>query len=100
MSLRESLLTVNGLGPETVDSILLYAGEKPVFVVDAYTKRIFSRHNLIPEEAVYDEIQRLFMNNLEHDVKIFNEYHALLVNVGKHFCKSKPRCDQCPLSGV
>ena len=100
LSLRESLLTVNGLGPETVDSILLYAGEKPVFVVDAYTKRIFSRHKLIPEEAVYHEIQELFMNNLDHDVKLFNEYHALLVYVGKHFCKSKPRCDQCPMNGV
>ena len=100
LSLRESLLTVNGLGPETVDSILLYAGEKPVFVVDAYTKRIFSRHKLIPEEAVYHEIQELFMNNLDHDVKLFNEYHALLVYVGKHFCKSNPRCDQCPMNGI
>jgi endonuclease-3 related protein len=100
LSLRERLLKVNGLGPETVDSILLYAGSKPVFVVDAYTKRIFSRHKLIPEEAAYDDIQGLFMNNLDHDVKMFNEYHALLVYVGKHFCKSKPRCDQCPMNGI
>ena len=100
LSLRERLLKVNGLGPETADSILLYAGGKPVFVVDAYTKRIFSRHKLVPEEAVYDQIQKLFMNNLDHDVKMFNEYHALLVYVGKHFCKSKPRCDQCPMNGI
>ena len=100
LSLRERLLKVSGLGPETVDSILLYAGEKPVFVVDAYTKRIFSRHKLVPEEAVYDQIQELFMNNLDHDVKMFNEYHALLVCVGKYFCKSKPRCDQCPMKGI
>ena len=98
--MREALLKVNGMGPETVDSILLYAGEKPVFVVDAYTKRIFTRHKLVPEEARYDEIQGLFMHNLEHDVPLFNEYHALLVNVGKYFCKSKPRCDQCPMNGV
>lgn len=100
LPLREKLLKVNGLGPETVDSILLYAGGKPIFVVDAYTRRIFSRHKLIPEEAGYHEIQRLFMNNLDHDVKLFNEYHALLVYVGKHYCKSEPRCDQCPMNGV
>jgi endonuclease-3 related protein len=100
LSLRERLLRVNGLGPETVDSILLYAGEKPVFVVDAYTRRIFSRHKLVQEAAAYNEIQGLFMNNLDHDVQMFNEYHALLVYVGKHFCKSKPRCDQCPMSEV
>ena len=100
LSLREELLTVNGMGPETVDSILLYAGRKPVFVVDAYTKRIFTRHKLVPEDARYGEVQGLFMDNLEHDVPLFNEYHALLVNVGKNFCKSKPRCEQCPLNGV
>jgi endonuclease-3 related protein len=100
LPLREKLLTVNGLGPETVDSILLYAGGKPVFVVDAYTKRIFSRHKLIPYPTDYDEIQGLFMDNLDHDAQLFNEYHALLVYVGKHFCKSKPRCDQCPMDGV
>ena len=100
LSLREELLTVNGMGPETVDSILLYAGGKPVFVVDAYTKRIFTRHKLVPEDARYGEVQGLFMDNLEHDVPMFNEYHALLVNVGKNFCKSKPRCEQCPLNGV
>ena len=100
LSLREELLTVNGMGPETVDSILLYAGRKPVFVVDAYTKRIFTRHKLVPEDARYGEVQGLFMDNLEHDVPMFNEYHALLVNVGKNYCKSKPRCEQCPLNGV
>ena len=100
LSLREKLMAVNGMGPETVDSILLYAGGKPVFVIDAYTKRIFSRHKLIPEGARYEEVQDLFMNNLEHDTTMFNEYHALLVYVGKHFCKSHPRCSQCPMEGI
>jgi endonuclease-3 related protein len=100
LPLREKLLTVNGLGPETVDSILLYAGGKPVFVVDAYTKRIFSRHKLIPDHTDYDEVQGLFMDNLDGDAQLFNEYHALLVYVGKHFCKSRPRCDHCPMNGL
>ena len=100
LPLREKLLAVNGMGPETVDSILLYAGERPVFVVDAYTKRIFARHKLISEEARYGEIQALFMNNLEHDTAMFNEFHALLVYVGKHFCKTNPCCSQCPMDGI
>ena len=99
-ALRDELLSVNGIGPETADSILLYAGNKPTFVVDAYTKRIFVRHKLISEEARYGELQALFMNNLEQDTTMFNEYHALLVYVGKHFCKSNPRCSQCPMDGL
>ncbi len=95
--LREKLLSVKGIGKETADSILLYALEKPIFVVDAYTYRVLSRHNIIPEDANYDEIQELFMNNLEHDVQLFNEYHALFVKVGKDYCKRKPLCDTCPL---
>jgi len=96
--LRRELLQVNGIGPETADSILLYAGNHPVFVVDAYTKRILSRHRIISQDADYHEVQGLFMKNLPHDVEIFNEYHALLVMVGKDFCKNKkPRCSKCPL---
>lgn len=99
--LRGQLLSVNGIGPETADSILLYALGKPVFVVDAYTKRILSRHYLVPEETTYDEMQQFFMDNLPHEVKLFNEYHALLVKCGKDFCRPKnPRCKECPLNGL
>ena len=97
-ALREDLLKVNGIGPETVDSILLYALNKPVFVVDAYTKRILLRHGLIKKDAAYDETQNLFTRFLKKDVKLFNEYHALLVRIGKDFClKNKPKCQLCPL---
>jgi len=99
--LREHLLSVKGIGPETADSMVLYAAEQPVFVVDAYTHRILCRHDVIPEEYGYFEIQELFMDNLEEDTRLFNEFHALLVQVGKHFCKkSTPKCAHCPLSGV
>ncbi len=96
--LRQKLLFVNGIGPETADSMLLYALNKPVFVVDAYTKRILSRHGFIKEGATYEEIQNLFMQNLAKDVKLFNEYHALLVRLGKEFClKNNPKCQGCPV---
>lgn len=96
--LRRQLLSVRGIGPETADSILLYALEKPIFVVDAYTKRILSRHKLVKEDAAYDEVQKLFSHNLKKGVKLFNEYHALLVKLGKDFChKTKPKCALCPL---
>ncbi|MDI6759104.1 MAG: endonuclease III domain-containing protein [Candidatus Omnitrophota bacterium] len=96
--LRKSLLSVKGIGPETADSILLYALNRPVFVVDAYTKRIFSKHGLIKENAAYDEVQSLFMLNLKKNVKMFNEYHALLVKLGKEYClKRKAKCEICPL---
>jgi endonuclease-3 related protein len=99
-TLREVLLLVRGIGPETADSILLYALEKPVFVVDAYTKRILSRHAICCEEDGYAELQALFMEHLADDVPLFNEYHALLVEVGKQFCRPKePRCAECPLNG-
>lgn len=99
--LRELLLSVKGIGPETADCILLYAAEKPAFVVDAYTHRILSRHNLIGEEYGYGEIRDLFMDNLKVDVPLYNEYHALLVRAGKEFCrKSRPDCDACPLKNV
>ncbi|MFH1406788.1 MAG: endonuclease III domain-containing protein [Candidatus Omnitrophota bacterium] len=97
--LREQLLLVKGVGPETADSILLYAAKKPVFVVDAYTKRILSRHKLIKQDAAYNDMQRLFMENLPANVRIYNEYHALLVRLGKELCRrTKPRCNKCPLS--
>lgn len=97
-TLRQELMSVNGIGPETADSILLYALDRPVFVVDAYTKRILLRHRLIEKDAAYDRIQNFFMKNLKNDVRLFNEYHALLVKLGKEFClKSNPRCELCPL---
>lgn len=95
--LRGELLDIHGIGPETADSILLYALDRPVFVVDAYTRRVLTRHRLIDEEADYGEIQRLFTTCLPEDVSLFNEYHALLVRVGKEFCRTIPRCDSCPL---
>jgi endonuclease-3 related protein len=98
--LRERLLGVRGIGPETADSILLYGVKKPAFVVDAYTKRILSRHDIIPEKASYEEIQKLFMDHLPHDEKLFNEYHALLVHLGKTLCKKIPKCDLCPIKGI
>lgn len=96
-TLREKLLAVKGIGPETADSILLYAVQKPIFVVDAYTKRIFLRHELVSEEADYHEIQRYFMDHLPEDGALYNEFHALIVNIGKNWCKSKkPDCPHCP----
>ena len=99
-SLREKLLKVPGIGEETADSILLYAGSKPIFVIDAYTMRVVKRHRLVEETAHYGEVQRLFMKNLPRNTEIYNEYHALLVRLGKEFCgKRKPLCQQCPLRG-
>jgi endonuclease-3 related protein len=96
-SLREELLSISGIGRETADAILLYAGELPVFVVDAYTARILYRHGLIDESADYEEIRDLFESNLPEEVPMFNEYHALLVEVGKNHCKPKAKCEGCPL---
>jgi len=96
-SLREELLSINGIGRETADSILLYACGLPTFVVDAYTARILTRHRLIDETADYDEIKELFESSLPDNVQLFNEYHALLVHVGKEHCRPKPRCSGCPL---
>ena len=98
---REELFSIKGLGKETVDSILLYAGNFPIFVVDAYTYRILHRHSLVPEEATYEEIQALFMENLPQDHQLFNEFHALLVACGKNLCKKKePLCETCPLKTI
>jgi endonuclease-3 related protein len=99
-SLRKRLLTVHGIGPETADSILLYALDKPVFVIDAYTKRVMSRHGLVAESASYHELQEIFHKHLPLDVQLFNEYHALFVMVGKYYCKPKPKCTGCPLEEI
>ncbi len=96
-ALRDVLLGVNGIGPETADSILLYAANRPQFVIDAYTKRVLVRHGWISPSATYDDMARLFMDLLPGNVDIFNEYHALFVRLGKYHCKPKPRCDVCPL---
>lgn len=100
-TLGEELLGISGVGRETADSIILYAAQKPSFVIDAYTYRIFARHRLIPEESIYEEIKEFFEENLPEDTKLFNEYHALLVRLGKEYCKkTNPRCDECPLRGI
>jgi len=97
-SLRDELLSIKGIGPETADSILLYALNRPVFVVDAYTRRFLFRHKLIDDDADYDEIQRLFEENLPRNTRLYNEYHALIVKLGKEYCKkNEPLCDICPL---
>jgi len=99
--LRSELLGIKGIGPETADSILLYAGGKPVFVVDAYTKRVFSRHGFAAQEAEYEGWQQLFQDNLPKDVKLYNEFHALIVELGKEFCSSKnPMCTKCPIRRI
>jgi len=96
--LRKKLLLVHGIGEETADSILLYAGGKPVFVVDAYTRRIMQRHLIISDKASYEDIQALFMDGLPRSAPLYNQYHALLVNTGKQFCKKQnPKCEICPL---
>ena len=95
--LRDMLLGVSGIGPETSDSILLYALNRPIFVVDAYTRRIFCRHKILDVEAAYDDIQCLFEKNLPNSVEIYNEYHALIVELAKKHCKTRPNCSNCPL---
>ena len=98
--LRDELLAVWGIGEETADSILLYAAEKPVFVIDAYTRRIMGRIGIQPEKDTYSDWQSLFMKNLPADVTFFNEYHALLVHLGKETCRPRPLCHGCPLSDI
>ena len=95
--LRNNLLKVNGVGEETADSILLYAFGRHTFVVDAYTKKFLQRHKLIRSSLSYNQIKSLFEDCLPHDTELFKEYHALLVMLGKHYCKSKPVCEKCPL---
>lgn len=98
---RDALLDVSGIGPETADSIVLYALEKPSFVVDAYTRRIFSHHALVPEDISYEDLRAFFMDALPVDVQLFNEFHALVVRVGKTWCAStKKKCALCPLENM
>ncbi|HXN53656.1 MAG TPA: hypothetical protein VN943_17120 [Candidatus Acidoferrum sp.] len=97
-ALREKLLSVHGIGPETADSILLYAGKHPVFVVDAYTRRLLERHQLATPTQTYEEIRQLFERSLAGDVPLYNEFHALIVRTGKEYCRTRnPRCNECPL---
>lgn len=95
--LRPELLGVHGIGPETADDILLYACHKPVFVVDAYTRRILVRHGLVPRTIAYEPLRHHFESNLPADVELFKDYHAQIVYTGKHYCRTKPNCMECPL---
>jgi endonuclease-3 related protein len=95
---REALLSIRGIGPETADSILLYAYHVPVFVIDAFTRRIFSRVGLALENMSYDEVQHLFMQSLPRDERLFNEYHALIVRHAKEVCRKMPQCTACVLA--
>jgi len=93
--LRDELLSVWGVGPETADSIVLYAAHKPSFVIDAYTKRIYGRLGMLSEDASYDEAKRFFEDCLPKDVLLYQEYHALIVELGKRYCRTKPVCGEC-----
>ncbi len=98
-ALREEILAIKGIGPETADSILLYALDCPVFVVDAYTKRIFSRHGFFPETSDYHAVQRFFMERLPADARLYNEFHALIVRLAKDRClKRAGLCELCLLT--
>lgn len=94
---RQQLLGVNGVGPETADSILLYAAGMPTFVVDAYTRRVLLRHGWIEPPAKYEAMKQLFEQQLPEDAQLYNEFHALVVRVGHHYCSRTPKCDECPL---
>ncbi len=99
-SLRNELLSIKGIGPETADSIILYAAKKPIFVIDSYSKRIMSRVGLVEEHVKYQELQDVFHNSLERDAKVFNEYHALFVEHAKNYCRKKPLCHKCPIKSM
>jgi len=100
VTLRQELLNINGIGPETADSILLYALNKKSFVVDAYTKRIFERIGIVKAGLSYDEVQKIFVINFKKDIQDYNEYHALIVTLGKNICKKKPLCHNCCLKNI
>ncbi len=109
IELRNELLSIRGIGRETADSIILYSANKPIFVIDAYTRRIFSRNKITPGSKIivaekrkyeYDDWRLMFESSLEKENKLFNEYHALIVQTGKNFCKTRPLCNQCPLIKV
>ncbi|HOM02194.1 MAG TPA: endonuclease III domain-containing protein [Acetivibrio sp.] len=99
--LRDELLSLYGIGEETADSIILYAAEKPIFVVDAYTRRVFGRLGYFKEDITYGQMQKFFMDNLEHDTKLFNDFHAQIVGVGNKHCNGKKTdCKTCPLESI
>ena len=100
LAVRASLLAVNGIGRETADSIALYAAGLPLFVIDAYTRRVFSRLGLVEGGEPYDTLQRRFMDALPRDAALFNDYHAQVVNHAKDVCRKRPLCDRCPLSSM
>ncbi len=95
--LREKLLSIKGIGPETADSILLYAGDHPIFVIDLYTYRIATRHGWVPESIDYHGLQDFFMTKLPKDTGLYNDFHAQLVAVGNGYCRKTPKCEACPL---
>ena len=95
--LRAQLLAVHGIGPETADDILLYACDKPVFVVDTYTRRVFARHGFVEPSVTYETLQEFLTSYLPEDLHLYKDYHAQIVNVGKEYCKPTPRCADCPL---
>jgi len=95
--LKEELVAIRGIGPETADSILLYALDRPVFVVDAYTKRVMARHQIVAQDSSYFELQSLFEDNLPEDLELYKDYHAQFVRLGKIYCRRKPRCEGCPV---
>jgi endonuclease-3 related protein len=97
LSMREALLGVNGVGPETADDILLYAFERPVFVIDAYTRRIFTRLGMADGSENYEQLRLGFEDALGPDTALFNQYHGLIVRHAKEACGSKPRCSNCCL---
>jgi endonuclease-3 related protein len=99
-AIRKKLLSVHGIGPETADSIILYALEKPVFVIDAYTKRVLARHTILDYNEPYETYQELFHSSLKKNVRLFNEYHALFVRLAKEYCRTQPHCGNCPLEGI
>ncbi|HIE34134.1 MAG TPA: endonuclease III domain-containing protein [Candidatus Altiarchaeales archaeon] len=98
--LRRELLSVWGIGQETADSIILYAANKPTFVIDAYTKRIMSKLGFATEDTTYHDLKKFFELRIPNDIRIYKEFHALLVELGKNYCKVKPRCDICPLNDM
>ena len=97
---RKELLSIDGIGPETADAILLYAGRLPTFVVDAYTRRIMRRHFVVPPQSTYAQAKRVFESALAADQRLYNEYHALLVELGKRYCRPRARCEGCPLASL
>jgi len=98
--LRKELVSIRGVGPETADSIMLYALDKPVFVVDTYTLRVTTRHGLIERNCTYYDLQNLFQDHLPEDLDLYRDFHAQLVEVGKRYCRPTPKCQNCPVRTV